>query len=141
MPVRKRTGLYWRLVYPRGGLVMPDSQAAPEPVACCGLYCAACRAHLRGKCPGCQANAKASWCAVRSCCRERGIASCAECAEHGDPNECKKFNNFMSRLFGVVFRSDRAACIAQIKRVGIAGHAAIMARNKAQTIRRGGSPA
>lgn len=116
---------------------MTDVKAAPELVAYCGLYCGACRSHLKGKCPGCHDNAKATWCGVRKCCIEKRIASCAECADHSDPNGCKKFNNFMARLFGVVFRSDRAACIAQIRRVGIGEHAAIMAGNRTQTIRKG----
>jgi hypothetical protein len=50
---------------------------------------------------------------------------------------CRKFNNFMSRLFGFIFSSDRAACIRQIKELGIDGHAEKMAGLRAQTIKRG----
>jgi hypothetical protein len=42
----------------------------------------------------------------------------------------------MSRLFGLLFRSDRAACIAQIRRVGLEGHAQAMADRRAHTIKR-----
>ena len=35
-----------------------------------------------------------------------------------DARRCRKFNNLVSRLFAVVFRSDRPACIARIKAVG-----------------------
>lgn len=115
---------------------MPDVQAMPEMVAYCGLYCGACKSHLRGKCKGCHENSQATWCTVRSCCIEKNIKSCAQCTDHTNPNDCKKFNNFMSKLFGLVLRSDRAACIAQIKQVGIDGHATIMAQNKQCTIQR-----
>lgn len=115
---------------------MPEIHAVPEMVAYCGLYCGACKKHLSGHCKGCHENAKATWCTVRSCCIDKNTKSCAECTEHANPNDCKKFNNLMSRLFGFVFKSDRAACIAQIKRVGIDGHAAIMAREGNHSIKR-----
>lgn len=115
---------------------MAEIQATTKLVAYCGLYCGACKAQLSGKCKGCHENSKATWCTVRACCIDKGIASCAECAEHDDPKDCRRFNNFMSRLFGLVFRSDRAACIAQIRRVGIDGHAAIMAEKKLHTIKK-----
>lgn len=115
---------------------MPTLQAQPELVACCGLYCGACRKQLKGQCPGCRDNAKATWCTVRSCCLEKGIRTCAECADFADPQACSKYNNFMARLFGFVFRSDRAACIAQIKLLGLEGHAQRMAEAGRQSIRR-----
>lgn len=115
---------------------MSETLAKPELVAYCGLYCGACRSYIKGKCAGCHENAKASWCTVRSCCIENGFSSCAECRDHADPNGCKKFNNFMSKLFGFVFKSDRAACIAQIRQSGIVGHAEIMASKKIHTIKR-----
>jgi hypothetical protein len=62
--------------------------------------------------------------------------TCAECAEFADPHTCKKFNNFMSKLFGLVFKSDRAACIAQIKHLGLDGHAKVMAELRTQAIKR-----
>jgi hypothetical protein len=39
-------------------------------------------------------------------------------------------------LFGFIFRSDRAACIRQIRLIGIEGHAAEMAKGKRQSIKR-----
>ena len=60
---------------------MPEIKVDPTLVARCGLYCGACRSYLRGKCKGCSQNVKASWCAIRSCCGERNIATCAECTE------------------------------------------------------------
>jgi len=116
---------------------MPEIQVDPQRVAYCGLYCGACRSFLKGKCPGCHQNAKATWCQVRSCCTALNIPSCASCPEFTDPMACRKFNNFMSRLFGFIFSSDRAACIRQIKELGIDGHAEKMAGLRAQTIKRG----
>jgi len=115
---------------------MSDIRVDAELVAYCGLYCGACKSHLDGKCAGCHENSKATWCKVRSCCLEKQIASCAECAEFQDPCGCKKFSNFMSKLFGLVFRSNRAACIAQIKQLGLDGHAKAMAEMRTPTIRR-----
>jgi hypothetical protein len=110
--------------------------ANTELVASCGLYCAACKSYLGGKCKGCQQNSKAAWCKVRSCCIDKQISSCAECAEFAEVQACAKYNNFMSKLFGFIFKSDRAACIAQIKRVGVDGHATIMAQLQKHTIKR-----
>ena len=105
-------------------------------VAYCGLYCGACRSYLKGKCLGCHHNEKVTWCKVRSCCIGLGINSCAECKDYSDPMDCIKFNNFISRLVGFVLRSDRRACILQIRDKGLLGHAEDMAFKKRQTIRR-----
>jgi len=40
-------------------------------------------------------------------------------------------------LIGFAIRSDRAACVMQIKKMGIQGQADTMARQKKQTIRKG----
>lgn len=105
-------------------------------VAYCGLYCGACKAYLKEKCDGCHKNDRASWCKVRSCCIERGNESCAACRKFADPKDCGKFNNVISRMFGFVFRSDRQACIRQIKELGLAGHAKKMAELRMQSIKR-----
>jgi Protein of unknown function (DUF3795) len=107
-----------------------------ELVAYCGLYCGACRSYLAGRCKGCHEHTRAAWCRVRSCCIERRVTTCAACAEFDDPRQCRRFDNIVSKLFGLLFRSDRAACIAQIKRLGVDGHAAAMAESGSQTIRR-----
>lgn len=110
--------------------------ADTELVAYCGLYCGACGSYRRGRCPGCHENHKASWCKVRTCCRENGYASCAECQTTAEPRDCKKYNNIIARLFGLIFRSDRRACIVQIREIGLQAHAERMASQEAQTIRR-----
>jgi hypothetical protein len=104
-------------------------------VAYCGLYCGACQKYLSGKCEGCQNNAKATWCKVRSCNIDRRYSSCAECVDYPNAKECKKFNNAVSNLIGFVLRSDRAACITQIKNLGLQGHAEKMAGIRRQSIK------
>jgi hypothetical protein len=115
---------------------MREIVSDPSLVACCGLYCGACGSYLRGRCPGCRDNEKAKWCKVRSCCRDRRFASCGDCKDYPDPRACRDFNSFMAKLFGFVLRSDRAACIEQIRRLGVQGHADEMSGTRRQTIRR-----
>lgn len=105
-------------------------------VAYCGLYCGACRAYLKEKCPGCHDNEKASWCRIRTCCKENSYSSCAECKEFSDPMKCKKFNTFISKIFAFVFRSNRPACIQQIKDIGIQAHADKMTESGIMTLKR-----
>ncbi len=105
-------------------------------VAYCGLYCGACKRYLSDKCPGCHDNEKASWCKIRSCCIEHGYVSCADCAEYQDPVKCKKVNNLMARFFGLIFQSDRPACIKKIKEIGVERYADKMAKQRLQSIKR-----
>jgi len=119
---------------------MRTIQENPELVARCGLYCGACRAYLKEKCEGCAKNLKATWCGIRACCGEKELPSCADCQEFTDVRRCGKFNNFMSKFFALIFRSDRPACIEQIRRLGLAGHAKAMAAAKLQSLKRGRRP-
>jgi hypothetical protein len=115
---------------------MSEIKVDPTLIAHCGLYCAACRKYLQGRCPGCHENKKASWCTVRSCCMEHHYASCADCKEHPDPMSCRLFNNFIARVFGFVFRSNRAACISKIRELGPSGFASFMAERGLQSLPR-----
>lgn len=115
---------------------MSETINDPKLVAACGLYCGACGKYKSGKCLGCKENEKATWCTVRTCCKGKGITTCAECAECPDPMACKKFNNFFSKIIGFVLRSDRKACICRIKEIGAEGFAKEMAEKNAQTIKR-----
>jgi hypothetical protein len=117
---------------------MNDIAVDESMAACCGLYCAACGSHLKGRCAGCRGNAKATWCKVRTCCLAKGIATCAECIEFADAKDCGKFNNFISRAFGLLFNSDRAAGIARIRKIGRGAYAAEMAAKKAHHLPRRG---
>ncbi len=115
---------------------MKEIISNPELVAYCGLYCGACKSYLKEKCPGCHENSKASWCKVRTCCMDNNYATCADCRQFTEPLDCGKYNNFMSKIFGMVFRSDRAACIRQIREAGLQGHTDRMARQKLHSIKR-----
>lgn len=115
---------------------MTDTASDPSLVACCGIYCGECRAYSKGRCPGCREHHKATWCKVRRCCRQQELATCADCGEFADPDECRKFNNIVSKLFWLLFKSDRAACIRQIRDCGIREHANEMSRQKRQTLRK-----
>ena len=105
-------------------------------VAFCGLYCGSCKKYLADKCPGCANNIKATWCKLRTCCMSKNIKSCAECSEYGDINECKKFNNVFSKLFGLIFSSDRKACVERIKEIGIEAYAEEMTEKGSHTIKK-----
>lgn len=88
-----------------------------EAVAACGLYCGACNKYRNAKCPGCRDNEKAQWCKIRSCCIENGYRSCADCTIM-PLEECKKFNNLVGKVFALIFRSDRDACVRRIREIG-----------------------
>ena len=106
----------------------------PRMIAACGLYCGACRKFLKGKCPGCKENEKASWCKIRKCCLEKGIHTCAECEK--DVKECKIHNNFVGKLFAFLFNSDRAACIRYIREHGEESFAKKMTEDKQMTMKK-----
>ena len=105
-------------------------------IAFCGLYCGSCRSYIKGKCPGCANNEKASWCKIRSCNLTNNYKSCADCTEFSSPMDCKKYNNFISKAFGFIFRTNRAAGIDIIKEKGYENFAAYMAENRLQGIKR-----
>jgi len=94
-------------------------------VAKCGLYCGNCNKFKNGKCAGCEANVKAGWCKARACCIENGYATCADCSS-ANPRECKKFSNFVSDIFSVIFKSDRPASIDYIRQNGREGYIKLM---------------
>jgi hypothetical protein len=110
--------------------------ANTDNIACCGLYCGACKKFLRDKCPGCKKNDKAKWCTVRTCCLQHGYHSCADCNEVSDLSECKKLNNFIAWVFGLVFRSDRNACLHCIRQDGYEAFAERMTRDRRMALPR-----
>jgi hypothetical protein len=87
-------------------------------VSYCGLYCGACPSYKKGRCPGCAGNDKAAWCKVRSCNIQKCLTSCADCDEFEEVNDCKKFNNFISKMFALVLNSNRRKGILFIKSNG-----------------------
>lgn len=86
-------------------------------IAYCGLYCGNCKSYKSGKCLGCTKNEKAKWCKIRTCCIENGYSTCAEC-KTSNPADCKKHNNFVSKIFTLIFGSDRPTSILYIKEFG-----------------------
>lgn len=112
--------------------ILPDTGL----IAKCGLFCGACKRYLEDKCHGCMENERAGWCKVRACCIDNDYASCADCSEFEVADDCKKFNNFFSKAFGFIFKSDRQACIVMIKEKGYRDYAEYMAENGLQSIKR-----
>ncbi len=115
---------------------MKQISADQNTIAYCGLYCGACKRFLAEKCPGCQKNEKAPWCKVRQCCMENNYLSCTDCKLVDDPSDCRKFNNFMSKFFGFIFRSNRRACIDLISEKGYPKYAEFMAEQKRMSLKR-----
>ena len=115
---------------------MREVKKDPNLVAFCGLYCGACKRYLKEKCPGCQGNEKATWCAVRKCCLENNHRSCADCRVYATASECKKFKNLMSKLFAFLFGSDRQACIDAIKERGYENYAEDMSVKKIHSVKK-----
>lgn len=113
---------------------MKDIEININLIAACGLYCAACRKHLAGKCPGCHLNQKASWCKIRKCVQSKGINSCADCEM--DVCNCKTYSNLIGKIFSILFKSDRPACIAYIRQHGRLAYATEMTSQGQQTMKR-----
>lgn len=105
-----------------------------ELISYCGLYCGACGKYLNGKCPGCRENEKASWCKIRKCNMEHSYRTCAACQMN--VVECKTYSNFISKLFGLIFRSDRNACISRIKDIGEEAFAKEMSEKRTMTLKK-----
>ena len=90
-------------------------------VAACGLFCTNCRAFKKGKCPGCQIAPRFRSCGIRACCVEKGILTCAECAEFASPRdyrECKTVNNLVAKVFAFLFKTDRPGALAVLRDEG-----------------------
>ena len=105
-------------------------------IAFCGLYCEACHAYRKGKCPGCAGNDRATWCKIRTCCMQMGHGSCADCVDVIDLRQCRIYHNPVSRIIGFVLRSNRMACISYIRNNGYAQFAAYMAEKGKQSMPR-----
>ena len=73
---------------------------------------------------------------MRRCGIDKKYLSCADCEQFDNPEDCKLFNNIMARLFALVFRSDREACIRQIKAAGITSYANDMTANRRMTLKK-----
>ena len=95
-----------------------NQQTTPDTrlIAYCGLYCANCSKFNKGKCPGCAENEKMSWCKIRKCCIEKEIANCSGCEEYIYPNDCSKYDTFISRTIELFSSTDRSLCINYLRK-------------------------
>ncbi len=94
----------------------PDAHIAP-----CGLFCTNCGKFKKGRCQGCQVKPGFARCAIRLCVIEKGIVTCAECAEFRAPRdfkECPRINNFLARIIALFTKSDRPGSLALLRDEG-----------------------
>ncbi len=89
-------------------------------VAYCGLVCSDCGAFKKLKCHGCHSDKPMFGnCPVRKCAVDGNYGTCAECREFEDLKRCRKLNNFVSKLMGFVFRTDRIGNLKRIREIGL----------------------
>ena len=87
-------------------------------LAYCGLVCSECGMYRKQKCQGCHSDKPMSMrCKVKPCAQERNFSSCAECKEFKNLKDCKKLNNYISKIFGIIFRSDRIGNLNRIREI------------------------
>lgn len=101
-------------------------------VSACGFYCGACKSFLKGTCNGCASNNNfwARNCTVKQCCSFSKRATCADCNEFDNVEECSKLNSSFIRFFGYFVGYSRPANIKEISRIGTKNFAVKMAENK-----------
>ena len=58
-------------------------------------------------------------CKVKPCANEHCYSTCAECAQFDDLKNCKKLNNVISKIFALIFRSDRIGNLYKIRELGL----------------------
>ncbi len=105
-------------------------------IAACGLYCGSCRKYIKGSCPGCKENIKATWCKIRSCNLEHHTANCTECTITNS-EECKSLNNTIGKIFKFVFKTDRLASLQYIANYGEQSYVDKMTALKQMAIKKG----
>jgi len=89
-------------------------------VAYCGLICSDCGAFKKLKCQGCHSDKPIfKNCPVKKCAMDKNYSTCAECGEFEDLKQCRKLNNFVSKLMGFVFRTDRIGNLKRIREIGL----------------------
>lgn len=57
-------------------------------------------------------------CPVKACTVSRRYDTCADCPDFADLRQCGKLHNFISRLFALIFRSDRIGNLCRIREIG-----------------------
>ena len=89
-------------------------------LAYCGLVCSNCGAYRKGKCKGCHSDKPMNkGCKVKPCAMEKNYKTCADCGDFTNLKECRKLNNWISKIFAFIFRSDRIGNLCRIREIGI----------------------
>lgn len=89
-------------------------------LAHCGLVCSDCGMYIKGRCGGCHSDKPMSLnCKVKPCSQDKSYVTCAQCSDFANLKECKKLNNFTSKIFGFIFRSDRIGNLCSIREIGL----------------------
>ncbi len=89
-------------------------------IACCGLVCSKCGMFLKQKCHGCLGDKPMfATCPIKPCNKEKKYSTCAQCKEYKDLKDCKKLYNWISRIIGFVFRTNRIANLNRIRKIGM----------------------
>jgi hypothetical protein len=97
-----------------------SEESAEFMLAYCGLDCGQCGAYRKERCQGCHSERPMHrGCKVKPCAQEKNYSSCAECGEFENLADCKKLNNFISKIFGFIFRSDRIGELNRIREIGL----------------------
>lgn len=98
---------------------MAESSRA-KIVAYCGLVCSECGAFRKLKCQGCDSDKPMfENCPVKKCAEGRSYSTCAECGVFENLKGCRKLNNFVSKIMGFVFRTNRIANLHRIREIGL----------------------
>lgn len=99
---------------------MTQNTAQPVIVAYCGLVCTDCGAFKKGKCQGCHSDKPMfRGCPIKKCATGQQFATCADCRDFSDLKRCRKLNNFISKIFGLIFKHDRIGHLNEIRTVGL----------------------
>lgn len=89
-------------------------------LAYCGLVCSDCGAYVKGRCKGCHSDKPMNkGCKVKPCAQEKNCTTCAGCGNFENLKECKKLNNWISKIFALIFRSDRIGNLNRIREVSL----------------------
>lgn len=88
-------------------------------VAYCGLICSKCGAFIKGKCQGCHSEKPMfKNCPVKKCNIEKQFSTCSDCTDFSELKNCKKLNNWISKIIGFIFKTNRIANLCKIKEIG-----------------------
>ena len=89
-------------------------------VAYCGLICSECGMFKKGKCPGCYGDRPINRnCKIEKCNVDNDYQTCAECKKFPELQNCRKLNNVISKVMGLIFRTNRNANLYSIRDAGL----------------------